>query len=172
MMGHGTPPIQKAIDMGVRPSLSIDVETSVPGDMFTQMRTVLSLQRGQIWERSLKGEKELPAFLKARDVLEFATVEGAKANGLDSKIGTLTPGKEADIILLRTDRISVMPRNNAVGAVVTSMSPANVDTVLIGGQVKKRDGQLVGVDVARIGKLLDESRDRTLAAAKYERAKL
>ena len=54
MMGHGTPPIQKAIDTGVRPSLSIDVETSVPGDMFKQMRTVFSLQRDEIWERSLR----------------------------------------------------------------------------------------------------------------------
>ena len=62
-------------------------------------------------------------------MLEFATIEGARANGLDSKIGTLTPGKEADIILLRTDRFNVMPMNNAIGAVVTSMGPSNVDTV-------------------------------------------
>ncbi len=59
-----------------------------------------------------------------RDVLEFATIEGAKANGLESKIGTLTPGKEADVILLRTDRFNVMPMNNAAGAVVSSMVPA------------------------------------------------
>ncbi len=171
-MGHGTPPIQKVLDLGMRPSLSIDVETSVPGDIFTQMRTVYSLQRNGIWDRQIKGEKELPPFLKVRDVLEFATVEGAKANGLESKIGTLTPGKEADIILLRTDRFNVMPINNAAGAVVSSMSPGNVDTVLIGGQIKKRNGQLVGVDVDKVSKLVQESRDRTVAAAKYERVKL
>ena len=82
-------------------------------------------------------------------MLEFATIEGARANGLERKIGTLTPGKEADIILLRTDRLNVMPMNNAVGAVVTSMGPQNVDTVLIAGKVMKRNGQLVGVDLAR-----------------------
>jgi len=66
-MGHGRPPIQKAIDMGIRPSLSIDVETSVPGDMFNQMRTVFALQRNGIWERGLNGEKDLPPLLKARE---------------------------------------------------------------------------------------------------------
>ncbi|MGZ5834585.1 MAG: amidohydrolase family protein [Xanthobacteraceae bacterium] len=171
LMGHGTPPIQKILDMGMRPSLSIDVETSVPGDIFNQMRTVFSLQRGQIWDRSLKGEKDLPAFLKVRDVMEFATIEGAKANGLDSKIGTLTPGKEADLILLRTDRFNVMPMNNAVGAVVTSMGPSNVDTVMIGGQIKKRNGQLVGVDLDSVAKRVNEARERVVALSKYDRAK-
>ena len=56
-MGHGTPPIQKVLDLGMRPSLSIDVETSVPGDMFNQMRTVFSLQKGQIWDRSAQGRE-------------------------------------------------------------------------------------------------------------------
>ena len=83
-------------------------------------------------------------------MLEFATVEGARANGLDKKVGSLTPGKEADIILLRTDLLNVMPMNNAVGAVVTSMGPQNVDTVLIAGKVMKRDGKLVGVDMKRL----------------------
>ena len=106
----------------------------------------------------------MPAFLKARDVLEFATVEGAKANGLDSKIGTLTPGKEADVILLRTDRLNVMPRITR-SAPWLQYGPANVDTVLIGGQVKKRDGQLVGVDVARIGKLGREAQERNYKSA-------
>jgi 5-methylthioadenosine/S-adenosylhomocysteine deaminase len=171
-MGHGIPPVQKSLDLGIRPSLSIDVETSVPGDMFNQMRTVFALQRMQVWDRMSKGEKDVPAFLKVRDVLEFATVEGARVNGLGKKIGTLTPGKEADIILLRTDRWNVMPMNNAAGAVVTSMGPGNVDTVLIAGKVKKRNGQLVGVDADRIAKLLSESRDRTVAAAKYDRARI
>jgi cytosine/adenosine deaminase-related metal-dependent hydrolase len=139
--------------------------------MFNQMRTVFALQRNGIWERGLNGEKDLPPLLKAREVIEFATVEGARANGLDKKIGTLTPGKEADIVLLRTDRLNVMPMNNASGAVL-SMGPSNVDTVLIAGKVKKRNGQLVGVDLDAIAKKVAESRDRTVAAAKYERVKL
>jgi len=165
LMGHGNPPTQKAIDLGIRPSLSVDVETSVPNDFFTQMRTVFSLQKNEVWARRLSGDKNPPKFLTAREVLEFATVEGARANGLERKIGTLTPGKEADIILLRTDRLNVMPFNNAVGAVVTSMGPQNVDTVLIAGKVVKRNGQLVGVDMNRVLRLGREAQERNYKAA-------
>lgn len=172
LMGHGNPPVQKAIDFGIRPSLSVDVETSVPNDLFTQMRTVLSLQKNEVWARSLAGDKNPPRFLTSREVLEFATIEGARANGLQRKVGTLTPGKEADLLLLRTDRLNVMPMNNAVGAVVTSMGPQNVDTVLIGGRVKKRNGQLVGLDMARVTRLLNEARERALMNGKYPRARV
>ena len=165
LMGHGNPPVQKALDNGIRPSLSVDVETSVPNDFFQQMRTVFSLQKNEVWARQLAGDKNPPAFLKVRDVLEFATIEGARANGLERKVGTLTPGKEADIILLRTDRLNVMPMNNAVGAVVTSMGPQNVDTVLIGGKVMKRNGQMVGIDFDRLTRLGNEARERAMVNA-------
>jgi 5-methylthioadenosine/S-adenosylhomocysteine deaminase len=165
LMGHGNPPTQKAIDLGIRPSLSVDVETSVPNDFFTQMRTIFSLQKNEVWARRLAGDKNPPKFLTVREVLEFATIEGARANGLDKKIGSLTPGKEADIIMLRTDRLNVMPMNNAVGAVVTSMTAANVDTVLIAGKVVKRNGRLVGVDMNRIARLTREAQARNYKAA-------
>ena len=165
LMGHGNPPIQKAIDTGIRPSLSVDVETSVPNDFFAQMRTIFSLQKNEVWAKRLAGDKNPPKFLTVREVLEFATVEGARANGLERKVGTLTPGKDADIILLRTDRLNVMPMNNAVGAVVTSMGPQNVDTVLIAGKVMKRNGALVGVDFERLARLGDAARDRLYANA-------
>jgi 5-methylthioadenosine/S-adenosylhomocysteine deaminase len=165
LMGHGIPPIQKAIDTGIRPSLSIDVETSVPNDFFAQMRTAFSLQKREVWERRHAGDPNAPKFLTAREVLEFATIEGARANGLDKKIGTLTPGKEADIIILRTDRLNVMPLNNAVGAVVANMGPQNVDTVVIAGKVMKRNGAMLGINYDRLTRLGDEARDRVYAAA-------
>ncbi len=165
LMGHGNPPTQKAIDMGIRPSLSVDVETSVPNDFFTQMRTVFSLQKNEVWARRLGGDKTGGKFLTVREVLEFATIEGARANKLERKVGTLTPGKEADVILLRTDRLNVMPFNNAVGAVVTSMGPQNVDTVLIAGKIVKRNGKLVGVDMNRIARLGREAQARAYKAA-------
>jgi 5-methylthioadenosine/S-adenosylhomocysteine deaminase len=172
LMGHGSPPIQKAIDMGIKPSLSVDVETSVPNDFFAQMRTVFSLQKKEVWDRRLAGDKNPPKFLTVREVLEFATVEGARANGLERKIGTLSPGKDADIIVLRTDRLNVMPMNNAVGAVVTSMGPQNVDTVVIAGKVMKRNGQLIGVDFDRLVRLGDEARDRLYANAKVTNTRI
>ncbi|MBC7811115.1 MAG: amidohydrolase family protein, partial [Burkholderiales bacterium] len=129
MMGHGLVPTQEFLNRGLRPSLSVDVETNVPGDMFTQMRSVISLQRAFIFDQKLNGSRNQPAFLNARDVLEFATVEGARANGLLDKIGTLTPGKEADIIMLRMNMINVMPVNDPIGAVVWGMDTSNVDSV-------------------------------------------
>jgi cytosine/adenosine deaminase-related metal-dependent hydrolase len=158
-MGHGLPPIQRCLDLGMRPSLSVDVETTMSGDLFAQMRSVLTLQRSLYNERLLAGEENLPTPLTSRDVLEFATVEGARANGMESKVGTLTPGKEADIIMLRTDMINVLPINDPIGVVVRGMDTSNVDSVFIAGKPKKRHGKLVGVDLAHISRLAYESRD-------------
>lgn len=166
-MGHGIPAVQRALDFGIRPSLSVDVETEAPGDFFTQMRAALGVQRMQASDRAAKGDKNAPKWLTARDVLELATIEGARACGLDHKIGTLTPGKEADIIMLRTDRVNVMPLNSAVGAAVLSMDSSNVDTIFVAGRMVKRNGKLVGVDVKRIEKLVTAARDRVMAKANY-----
>jgi cytosine/adenosine deaminase-related metal-dependent hydrolase len=158
-MGHGVPPFQQALAHGIRPSLSVDVETQMPGDLFTQMRTAFTLQRMQVLARERAGEKNLPKLLTVREVVEFATVHGAKANALDAKVGTLTPGKQADIVLLRHDRPNVLLLNNAYGAVVLEMDTSNVDTVFIAGTMVKSGGQLVGVDVAKVGRLAEQSRD-------------
>jgi len=166
-MGHGTPPIQRCLDRGLRPSLSVDVETTMCGDLFAQMRSVLTLQRGQVNERRLRGETDLPKILTSRDVLGFATIEGAKANGLESKVGTLTPGKEADIIMLRTDRINVLPINDPIGVVVRGMDSSNVDSVFIAGKPRKRHGHLVNVDLDRVTRLAYESRDYVVAKSGF-----
>ncbi len=164
-MGHGVPPVQQALDHGIRPSLSTDVETEMPGDFFTQMRTIFTLQRMQALARRRAGEANAPALLTVRDVMEFATIQGARDNALESKAGTLTPGKEADIIMLRKDTINVMPVNNAYGAVVLGMDSSNVDTVFVGGRARKWRGELVGVDLDRVRRLINESRDYVVSAA-------
>jgi 5-methylthioadenosine/S-adenosylhomocysteine deaminase len=158
-MNHGVPPIQEALDHGIRPSLSVDVETQQPSDFFTQMHSVFALQRMFALERQRAGDAGAPALLSVRDVVEFATIQGAIDNHLDRKVGSLTPGKEADIILLQTRAINVMPVNNAYGAVVLGMNTANVDTVLVGGEYRKRQGQLVGVDLDRVRARIEASRD-------------
>jgi cytosine/adenosine deaminase-related metal-dependent hydrolase len=159
MMGLGMPPTQRFLDRGLRPSLSIDVETNVPGDMFTQMRSVISLQRALLFDLRLKGKDVTTDFLNASDILEFATIEGARANGLLDKVGTLTAGKEADVIMLRTDAVNVMPVNDPIGAVVWGMDTSNVDSVWVGGKAKKRGGRLLDVDLNRVRQLAIESRD-------------
>jgi cytosine/adenosine deaminase-related metal-dependent hydrolase len=168
MMGHGMVPIQRFLDRGLRPSLSVDVETNVPTDMFTQMRSVIALQHALLFERKLAGEENLPPFLTTRDVLEFATIEGARANGLADKTGSLTPGKEADVIMLRTDKPNIFPINDPIGAVVWGMDTSNVDSVFVAGKALKRDGQLVGVDLNRIRTMAYESRDYVVAKSGFK----
>jgi cytosine/adenosine deaminase-related metal-dependent hydrolase len=164
-MGHGLPPIQDALDHGVRPSLSSDVDTTMTQDFFTLMRSTFTLQRLQLLQRARNGEQDLPPLLTCREVLELATVEGARGADLQRKVGTLTPGKEADIVLLRADRLNVWPLNNAPGAVVNIMDPSNVDTVFIAGKVMKWRGSLVGVDVPRVLRLAQEARDAVVRRA-------
>lgn len=169
-MRHGMPPIQLALDHGVHISLSSDVDTTMTADMFTQMRSVFTLQRALVNQRVLDGEKNAPALLTTRDVLRLATAGGAHANGLGDRTGTLTPGKEADIILLRTDRANVLPLNNAYSAVVIGMDTSNVDTVFVAGRMLKRNGRLLGVDWNRITRDAVRSRDWLLAQQGWPRS--
>jgi cytosine/adenosine deaminase-related metal-dependent hydrolase len=170
-MGLGVPPIQQALDHGIRPSLSVDVETEMPGDMFTQMRSVFTLQRMLATNPAPGATRKQPALLTVRDVVEFATIAGARANHLDRKIGTLTPGKDSDIVLLRTDTINVMPVNNAYGAVVLAMDTSNVDTVFIAGKAVKQGGRLVGVDLGRLRREAEQSRDYIAAKAGWDKGR-
>ena len=162
VMGHGVPPTNRCLAHGIRPSLSMDVACAVPGDMFTQMRFAYAQSRAG----------QLPADLTApfvpervpEDVLRFATIDGAAACGLDDRIGTLTVGKDADIVLVRSDAINTIPDDDPYSTVVVSADTSNVDTVLVRGRVVKRAGTLVGVDLDRLRRLGTESRERLLRA--------
>lgn len=171
-MGLGVPPIQQSLDHGIRPSLSVDVETEMPGDLFTQMRSVFTLQRMLALNPAAGTNRPQPRLLTVRDVVEFATIAGARANQLDRKVGTLTPGKEADIIMLRTDAINVLPLNNASGAVVLAMDTSNVDTVFIAGRIMKQGGRLVGVDLDRVRQDAERSRDYVAGKAGWKRSRI
>jgi cytosine/adenosine deaminase-related metal-dependent hydrolase len=159
-MGYGMPPVQRFLDRGLRPSLSVDAETNMPNDMFTQMHSLISLQHAMLFDRKLAGKRSLPPFMSSRDVIECATLEGARANGLLHKTGTLTPGKEADLILLSTDRPNILPVNDPIGAVVWGMDTSNVDSVFVAGKALKRAGRLLNVD-------LDDLRRKAYAAREY-----
>jgi 5-methylthioadenosine/S-adenosylhomocysteine deaminase len=105
-------------------------------------------------------------------VVELATLRGAMANQLDRKVGSLTPGKEADVIMLRTDLINVLPLNNAYGAIVLAMDSSNVDTVFVAGKALKRGGRLVGVDIERVRADAERSRDYVLEGVGWPRTAL
>jgi 5-methylthioadenosine/S-adenosylhomocysteine deaminase len=165
--GHGMPAFQEALDHGIRPSLSTDVDVVMTTDLFTVMRSAFTLQRLLINEREFRGETNLPAHLTCRDVLEFATIEGARAAHLDRKVGSLAPGKEADILMLRTGDLNVFPLSNAPGAVVMLMDTSNVDTVFVAGKIMVWQGRPVGLDLGRLRRLADRARDGILARARY-----
>src|SRR5919109_3152564 len=163
LMGHGPPPTGKLLARGIRPSLSVDVVSSVPGDMFTQMRTALVYDR--ILAFTDTPDEAFAPTLSHRDVLEFATIEGARACALEDRVGSLAPGKQADIVLIRTDQVNVAPLVDPVATVVICADTSNVDTVFVAGRIVKRDGQLVDVDMPRVLRMLDESRDHLLSLA-------
>jgi cytosine/adenosine deaminase-related metal-dependent hydrolase len=107
----------------------------------------------------------VPAPLTTRDVLRYATMNGARALRLDGKVGSLTPGKEADIIILDATRINVVPLNQVPGAVVSLMDRTNVETVIVAGKIRKWKGQLLDVDLPRLRQQLEASRDHIFSAA-------
>ena len=152
-MGFGWPETGRMLAAGLRPTLSIDDCPSAGGDMFSTMRTAFALQRG------------LDGGLRSRDLLEFATVDGARACGLAGRTGSITPGKDADLILLRADDPTVFPVTNPAGTIVAAGHPGLVDTVLVAGRVVKRDGVLVDVNLPALRTQLLESRNRIAAAA-------
>ena len=166
-LGEGFSPFQKALDLGIRPGFSIDNETSYSTDMFAEMRAAFMMQRAAVQNRRFSGEMNLPRAVSVRDVLECATINGARCAGLANKIGTLAVGKEADIVMIRSDDINLYPSNNALGTVVQAAERSNIDTVIIGGRVRKRGGQIVGLDMNRLKRMVDESRRYLFAALNY-----
>jgi 5-methylthioadenosine/S-adenosylhomocysteine deaminase len=164
-MGMGFPVTGRALASGMRPSLGCDIVSLGSGDLFTQMRMALQMQRALDNDGDLR-RGELPSELRltARDALELATINGAAAMGLDSQVGSLTPGKLADVILIRTGGLNFSPLNDAVAAVVLHARAADVDAVLVGGRVLKRDGRLLEADAERAGRLAEQSRDRIVKA--------
>jgi 5-methylthioadenosine/S-adenosylhomocysteine deaminase len=162
--GRGSPPIQQLIDRDIRPGLGIDDDGVTPGDMFAQMRALISLQHGTVFDLKLAGKAGLPRLMSTRDVIRYATVDGARVAGWGGVTGSLEPGMQADVIMLRTDRPNVFPINDPIGAVVWGMDTSNVDWVFVRGRVVMRDGVL-DADVQRARSLATSARQRVADAS-------
>jgi cytosine/adenosine deaminase-related metal-dependent hydrolase len=165
---EAVPAIQTALDFGIRPSLSVDVEVCLTSDMFTQMRTLLNIQRMMVFNRRHLGDENFPEPLTVKDVLELATVQGARANGVFDRSGSITPGKHADLVLISADTWNTLPLNNAYGTVVNAADTRNVEAVFVAGNARKFAGDLVDHDLPTVRKLVEDSRDHLLAEAGYE----
>lgn len=158
---------QKAVDHGMNPGLSVDNESSYGGDMFGEMRVAFYLQRAAAHSARFHGQPAAPALVNARQLLKAATLDGAACAGLDAKIGSLTPGKQADILLIRTDNLGIYPSNNALGTVVHAAERGDIDTVIIAGRLRKRGGVVLGVDREQLERATEESREHLFSAAGY-----
>jgi 5-methylthioadenosine/S-adenosylhomocysteine deaminase len=158
---------QKAIDHGLRPALGIDLDTAFGSDMFGEMHALFGQQRAAMRYRRFRGEVNAPAPISVDDVLRAATVNGARAAGLETATGTLTPGKQADIIMLRTNGVAVFPVTNAIGTIVQAVERSDVDTVMVAGRLRKRSGKLIGVDLGKLTAEVIASRDHLLEASGY-----
>jgi 5-methylthioadenosine/S-adenosylhomocysteine deaminase len=124
-----------------------------------------NLQRSVMRGRRFRGEADAPAPITVKAVLKAATVHGARAAGLENSIGTLAPDKQADVIMVRTGGVGVFPINNVIGTIVQAVGRSDVDTVMIAGQLRKRAGKLIGVDLAKLRTEVDASRDYLLTVS-------
>jgi cytosine/adenosine deaminase-related metal-dependent hydrolase len=165
-MRHGMPPFQEALNHGILPSLSPDVDTNMTTDPFSLMRGAYCLQRALAndlaFPESNPGGLPIPQLVTSRQVIEMATIAGAASNRILHKVGTLTPGKEADIIVLEARHINTWPMNNVPGTIVTMMTPSHVRDVLIAGKVVYWKRQHVGWDIDRLLGQIEQARDRVL----------
>ena len=147
--GHGHPITGRLLALGKAPSLGVDLESAVSGDMLGQARVALGMQRSldNVGHRAAYGNLPSTSTVTTLQALEWVTVEGARMLGQLDRIGTLTSGKQADLVLIRAEDLNMQPIHNAVSSVVMQTSLANIDSVMVAGQWKKQGGRLIGVDL-------------------------
>jgi 5-methylthioadenosine/S-adenosylhomocysteine deaminase len=137
-IGYGMLQTGKFLDAGVATGLSVDTTVlSGNADMFAIMKIVQNAENGA-------SEDEFK--LNPRRIIELATIEGARCMGLADQIGSLTPGKRADLIMVTTDAINMGPFTDPAHLIVEAAQPANVDTVMIDGRILKQGGRLTSLD--------------------------
>jgi len=169
--GMGTPATGRIRDAGLRPAVGVDSVIASSGDMFEELRLAMlyeRIRRAQaVYAKGTDVKSVDELAFTTREALEAGTINSAHAIWLGHQVGSLTPGKKADIILLRATDLNLAPLSDMVAAVVCGANSGNVDTVLVDGKIVKRDGKLVGIDVERVHRLLVEARDRLFGYDEY-----
>jgi len=147
--GHGHPLTGRLRKLGAAPSLGVDLESVLSGDMLTQARVALGIQRSldNVAHREAVGTIPPTTTIPVIEALSWVTVEGARMLGQLDRIGSLKAGKQADLVVIRADDLNMQPVHDPVATVVFQASLANIDSVMVAGQWKKRHGRLVGVDL-------------------------
>jgi cytosine/adenosine deaminase-related metal-dependent hydrolase len=164
--GHGFPITGRLRAFGRAPSLGVDLESVLSGDMLTQARVALGMQRSldNAAYREMHASIPPTSTVTTREALSWVTIEGARMLGAEDRIGSLAKGKQADLVLIRSDALNMQPVHDPVSAVVFQASLANIDSVMIAGQWKKRGGMLLGVDLPPVLAALNQSGRKITAA--------
>ncbi|MFB7500768.1 amidohydrolase family protein [Streptomyces sp. NPDC056161] len=155
------PAVDEALSVGIRPGLSTDVEVALAGDMFTQMRALHVIQRMRAVNAAYGTDRQ-PSRITTHDVLDFATLQGARTNGLAGVTGSLTPGKKADLLVIRAEDLNNMPLNDPIGTIVLGSDARNISAVLINGEPRKWDGQVLDVNLTALRGEVHTSREYVL----------
>jgi cytosine/adenosine deaminase-related metal-dependent hydrolase len=162
IQGHGFPITGRLLKRGVRPTIGVDLESVLPGDLFSAARVALSMQRALDNADMRKSQGTIPATttIPAREALRWITTEGARMLGREDQIGSVTPGKLADLVVINANDLNLFPVHDPVSTVVMQTSLANVEAVMIGGVWKKRNGRLLADGLEQKKQLLAQSGQR------------
>ena len=165
--GQGYPSTWELRKYGIPASLSMDTSVWWSADYFSAMRATLSADRSRDHlEAHAKGDTIAVNKLRADDVIWMATMGGAKSLGMEDKIGSITPGKKADLLLIKNDQSPAMtPILNPTVHAVYQAGTADVHTVVVDGRVLKYQGQRIGLD-------LGPARDAVAKSVEYVRSQL
>ncbi len=171
--GHGHPIVGRLHDLGARPSLGADIESAHSSDMIAVARMALTHQRAlDNIEARRRGAFGGKARLRTRDALGWATIEGARMLGQAHRIGSIAPGKQADLVLIRADALNLQPVHDPISSVVMQSNPANIDSVMVAGAWRKRHGRLLWGGVNALAEELAEGGRRIMREAGLQAADL
>ncbi|MBR1131154.1 amidohydrolase family protein [Bradyrhizobium iriomotense] len=162
IQGHGFPITGRLLKRGVRPTIGIDLESVLAGDLFSAARVALSMQRALDNAESRKTSGAIPGTttIPVREALRWITTEGARMLGREHQIGSLTPGKLADLVIINASALNLCPVHDPVATAVMQTSLANIESVMIGGAWKKRNGRLLVEGLEAKKELLAQSGQR------------
>jgi cytosine/adenosine deaminase-related metal-dependent hydrolase len=157
-------PMQKCLDLRLRAvGIGIDTEVNSRADLFAQIDATLVLQRALMFNRRYVDNRSDCEGMSLKDIFSWATIGGARATGDDHRVGSITPGKEADLLAFNVSNINNLPVNDPYGAVVSASSVRDLELVMIAGVIRKWDGELLDVDLEALRLRAETSRDRLIA---------
>jgi 5-methylthioadenosine/S-adenosylhomocysteine deaminase len=162
LMQFGTfPPTGPSLRRGIRCGFGVDTICSCGTDLFSEMRLGLAAERSRANAPALARGEQVPTVdLHQRDMLRLATIDGARVWNMEAEIGSVTPGKQADVTIIDMRSSHLDGYGDSIATMVLGAGPADVETVIVGGDVLKRDGKLVGDHVNKARELMLASRER------------